>query len=107
MIRVLILLVICLFLITLNLSNSHTLVSLNYFFGAHTRPVPVAWLVSGVFAAGLALGWLFGLPAWIKLKLELRRLNKTMGQMEAELNERQTPQAGKSSFPASHDPDEF
>ena len=106
MIRVLLLIVLCIFLVALGVKNSQT-VSLNYVFGA-TQPVPVAWLVSGAFATGMVLGWLFGLPAWIRLKLELRRLKKAQDEMEADLNQqRRTTSAGSFKYPTRPDSDEF
>jgi len=112
MIRVLILVVLCLFLLTLSFSNSHSLVSLNYFFGVTSRPVPVAWLISGAFAAGLLLGWLFMLPGWVRLKLELRRQKRTQDRLEEEISLQRKPTGTRgfnipTSSPTSSDLDEF
>jgi uncharacterized membrane protein YciS (DUF1049 family) len=110
MIRLLILFVLCLFLLTLNLNNSHSLVGLNYCVA--TRPVPVVWLVSGAFATGIVIGWLFVLPGWIRLKLELRRRKKTQDQLEDEIRLQRKPTTARefdisTSSPTSSDPDEF
>src|SRR3972149_4549211 len=85
MIRLILLLILAFFLLTLGLKKSDLLVSLSYFFGVTTRPVPAAWLITGAFAVGLVLGWLFVLPGWIRLRLELRRQRRTQDRMEEEL----------------------
>lgn len=108
MIRLILLLILCLFLLTLGLKNGDSLVSLNYFFGVTTRPVPVVWLIAGAFAAGLVLGWLFVLPGWIRLKLELRRQRKTQDQLKEELGlYRKTTATGDVEIPTPSELDEF
>lgn len=108
MIRVLILVILCLFFLTLSLNNSHSLVSLNYFFGATTRPTPAAWLISGAFTAGLVIGWLFVLPGWVRLKLELRRRKRIQDRLEEEISlQRKATGTEEFEVPTSPDPDEF
>ena len=84
MIRVVLFIGLCLFLVALGLKNSQT-VSLNYLFGA-TQPIQAAWLISGAFAAGMLLGWLAVLPGWVRLKLELRRQRRTQDRLQEELS---------------------
>jgi len=108
MTRLILLLIFALFLLTLGLKNSDLLVSLNYFFGVTTRPVPVAWLIGGAFAVGLVLGWLFVLPGWIRLKLELRRQRRTQDRMEEELSlYRKTAATEDLKIPTPSELDEF
>ncbi len=107
MIRLILLLTLALFLLTLGLKNSDLLISLNYFFGVTTRPVPVAWLIAGAFAVGLVLGWLFVLPSWIRLKLELRRQRRTQNQMEEELGLYRKTATGELKIPTPSELDEF
>jgi uncharacterized membrane protein YciS (DUF1049 family) len=108
MIRFILLLILCLFLLTLGLSNSQSFVSLNYFFGIATRPIPVAWLITGTLAAGMVLGWLFVLPGWVRLKLELRRRRKAQDRLEEDLSlYRKTPEAEDIKAPGSSELDDF
>lgn len=108
MIRLILLLILALFLLTLGLKNSGLLISLNYFFGVTTRPVPVVWLIAGAFAVGLVLGWLFVLPGWIRLKLELRRQRRTQDRMEEELGQYRKPTAtGDLKISTPSELDEF
>jgi uncharacterized membrane protein YciS (DUF1049 family) len=107
MIRLLVLLVLCLFLLMLDLKNSGLVASLNYFFGV-TRPIPVAWLITGAFAAGLLLGWLFVMPGWVRLKLELRRQRRTQDRLEEELSLHRKPtEAEDIKIRTPPEPDEF
>ncbi len=85
MIQLILLTILGFLLLALGLMNSERLVSLNYFFGV-ARPIPIAWLIAGAFAAGLVLGWLFVLPGWVRLKIELRRQRKTQNRLEEELS---------------------
>jgi len=108
MIRLTLLLVIALFLVTLGFTNRNELVHLSYFFGVATRPMPVTWLIAGTFAAGLLLGWLFMLPSWVKLRLELRRQRRTQDRLEEEIGAyRKTTASSDPDIPSRPEPDEF
>ena len=108
MIRLTLLLILGLFLLTLGLKNSDLSVTLSYFLGITTRPIPIAWLIAGAFAAGLVLGWLFVLPGWIRLKLELRRQRRAQDRLEEELGlYRKTTSPGELKIPTPSELDEF
>jgi uncharacterized membrane protein YciS (DUF1049 family) len=108
MIRLTLLLIIVLFLVTLGFTNSKELVHLSYFFGVATRPIPVTWLIAGTFAAGLVLGWLFMLPSWVKLRLELRRQRRAQDRLEEEIGAyRKTTATSDLNIPTRPEPDEF
>jgi len=106
MIRLTLLLIIVFFLVILGFTNSNELVRLNYFFGS-SRPIPVAWLIAGTFAAGLLFGWLFMLPGWVKMRIELRRQRKAQDRLKEEIGEYRKIPANEINIPTRSEPDEF
>jgi len=60
------------------------------------------------FPAGMVLGWLFVLPGWVRMKLELRRRRKAQDRLEEDLSlYRKTPEAVETKSPAASELDDF
>jgi uncharacterized membrane protein YciS (DUF1049 family) len=108
MIRLTLLLVLTVFLVTLGFKNSNQLVSLSYFFGFAAGPIPVTWIIAETLAVGMVLGWLFLLPSWVKLRLELRRQRRAQDRLEEELGSyRKTTATVDLNPPTQSEPDEI
>lgn len=58
-------------------------VAINYLFGT-TPPLPLALVLLGAFIAGGVLFTAMVIPAWIKDKMEIRKLRRALQNKEAQ-----------------------
>ena len=92
MIRTLLFILILTLGFTFMLKNTEPQVTLQYFFGMETSPIPVYHLVTGAFITGMLLAGVLVFPEWLRLRLEVRRQRKAIQRIEEEM-ERIRPSA--------------
>ena len=92
MIRILILGLILLGALTFSMKNAQQEITLEYYFGLSTAPIPVYQVVVGTFILSGIVIILLLLPEWIKMRIKLRQQRKTLERVERELDRsRPTP----------------
>ncbi|HEY5593862.1 MAG TPA: LapA family protein [Nitrospiria bacterium] len=97
MIRALIFMLILLVAFTVVVKNTVQVVVLQYFFGLATPPIPVYQLVAGAFITGMLLTGLLVFPEWIRMRLEIRRLRKSLQRIEEEMARLRPPTPAMST----------
>jgi len=85
MIRVLLFILILLLGFTVVVKNTEQTVVIHYFVGLASPPIPVYHLVIGAFITGMLLTGLILFPEWIRMRLEIRRLRKSLQRIEDEM----------------------
>ena len=85
MIRLLLILLLATLALLFSVKNMDQQVSVWYFFGQTSGPVPLYLLLLGTFFGGMCIATLLLFPGWIKLRLELRKHKKILGKVEEEL----------------------
>lgn len=86
MIRLVILLMVIILYLTFVVYNMEDKVALKYVMGLSTDPLPVYLLLLAALMLGMVLATMFTIPAWIRMKMELRRQRRTIEEMEEDLN---------------------
>jgi lipopolysaccharide assembly protein A len=76
--------------LTFFLQNSAEEAILHY-FGATTKPTPIYKPILSAFGVGLLVMGILLFPAWIKLRIELRRSRKALQVAEEELDRHRNP----------------
>jgi uncharacterized integral membrane protein len=99
MIRVLILILILLLGFTMVVMNTDQTIVLHYFVGLASPPIPVYHLVIGAFITGMLLTGLMLFPEWIRMRLEIRRLRKSLQRIEDEMARLRPPSPVMSAKP--------
>ena len=69
------------------LQNQEQHVTVRYLFGMGEASTPLNVPILSAFAVGLALGTAMLLPAWIRGRLELRRMSRTLTELQADLEQ--------------------
>lgn len=87
MIRLIFSLIILLIVFILAMVNKEP-VQINYLLGS-TSQLPLYMILVGAFIAGGIVFSLLLLPAWIKNKMEIRKLRRSIKDIETETNENQ------------------
>lgn len=87
MIRLIFSLIILLIVFILAMVNKEP-VQINYLLG-NTSQLPLYMILVGAFIAGGIVFSLLLLPAWIKNKMEIRKLRRSIKDIETETNENQ------------------
>jgi uncharacterized integral membrane protein len=62
-----------------------------HYFGTTTEPTPIYKPILSAFGAGLLVMGILLFPAWIKLRIELRRSRKALQSVEEELDRHRNP----------------
>ena len=62
-----------------------------HYFGTTTDPTPIYKPILSAFGAGLLIMGILLFPAWIKLRMELRRSRKALQTAEEELDRQRNP----------------
>jgi putative membrane protein len=62
-----------------------------HYFGVTTNPTPIYKPILSAFGAGLLVMGILLFPAWIKLRIELRRSRKALQSAEEELDRHRNP----------------
>ena len=96
MIRALIFMLILLLGFTVVVKNTDQTVALQYFFSLSAPPIPVYQLVAGAFIFGMLLTGLMVFPEWIRMRLEIRRLRKSLQRIEDEMARLRPPSPAMS-----------
>lgn len=78
MIRLIVLTVLILLVVTFGIQNADQLISLHYYFGLSTPPLPAYQLVLAAFILGGLFVVILLFPEWVRLRLELRRHRKAL-----------------------------
>jgi lipopolysaccharide assembly protein A len=86
MIRILILAFVLVGAFTFMIENTEQTVQIRYLFGYSTPPMPVYQLVAGAFIVGMVLTGLLIFPEWIRMRLTIRRQNKSLQRIEEEMD---------------------
>jgi len=66
--------------------NQEQVVSLHFFGGMQTHPVPLYWIGLATFLLGLLLGALWVGPGWLRSALARRKQAKRIEQLEIDLD---------------------
>src|SRR5437660_8234488 len=62
-----------------------------HYFGITSKPTPISKPILIAFGSGLLIMGILLLPAWIKLRIELRRARKALHLSEEELDRLRNP----------------
>lgn len=62
-----------------------------HYFGTTTKPTPIYKPILSAFGVGLLVMGILLFPAWIKLRIELRRSRKALQMAEEELDRHRNP----------------
>lgn len=93
MIRLILVGILLLLSLTFFLQNQEQEVTLRYFFGLREATTELWRPVLSAFAVGLLVASILLFPAWVQVRLELRRKVKALQEAEADLERlRQPPQ---------------
>ena len=90
MVRLILIVTLLALSLTFFLQNSGEEAILHY-FGATTKPTPIYKPILSAFAVGLLVMGILLFPAWIKLRIELRRSRKALQVAEEELDRHRNP----------------
>jgi uncharacterized integral membrane protein len=81
MIRLVVALILTILALVLALQNK-TEVVVSSLFGYQTDPVPLYLVILIAFVSGAAATLVFTIPPWIRNKVEIRKLKRTLQKME-------------------------
>jgi len=90
MVRLILILTLIALSVTFFLQN-HGEEAILHYFGATTKPTPIYKPILSAFGAGLLTMGILLFPAWIKLRMELRRSRKALQLAEEELDRHRNP----------------
>ncbi len=79
--------------------NQEQQVSLHFFWGMETDPLPVYLIVLGSFLIGLFFSGLLFLPGWIRSMLDRRKKSKRIEQLEIDLDKMRSETLKEMPFP--------
>ncbi|TAJ08242.1 MAG: LapA family protein [Nitrospirae bacterium] len=100
MIRLILVGILLLLSLTFFLQNQEQEVTLRYFFGLREATTELWRPVLSAFAVGLLVASILLFPAWVQVRLELRRKVKALQEAEADLERLRRPlQATDDSLP--------
>jgi len=99
MIRLILVVVLLTLSLTFFLQNREEEAILHY-FGAISKPTPIYKPILISFVAGVLIMGILLFPAWIKLRIELRRSRKALQLAEGELDRRRNPLGAPGSRPS-------
>ncbi|MER3422706.1 MAG: hypothetical protein C4293_05240 [Nitrospiraceae bacterium] len=85
MIRLILVAILLLLSLSFFLQNQEQEVTLRYFFGLQSASTPIYKPILSAFAIGLLVAAILLLPAWVRLRIDLRRKTKALQEMEADL----------------------
>lgn len=85
MIRLILVAVLLLLSLTFFLQNQEQEVTLRYFFGLREATTELWRPVLSAFAVGILVATILLFPAWVQVRLELRRKMKALQEAEADL----------------------
>lgn len=107
MIRLILVGVLLLLSLTFFLQNQEQEVTLRYFFGLREATTELWRPVLSAFAVGLLVASILLFPAWVQVRLELRRKMKALQEAEADLERlRRSPAMEPASpVPGGQPPD--
>lgn len=105
MIRLILVGILLLLSLTFFLQNQEQEVTLRYFFGLREATTELWRPVLSAFAVGLLVASILLFPAWIQVRLELRRKVKALQQAEADLERlRRLPESPDHPLHQTGDP---
>jgi uncharacterized integral membrane protein len=90
MVRLILVIILLSLSVTFFLQNRQEEAVLHY-FGATTKPTPIYKPILSAFGAGLLIMGILLFPAWVKLRMELRRSRKSLQLAEEELDRLRSP----------------
>jgi lipopolysaccharide assembly protein A len=99
MIRLILVVILLTLSLTFFLQNREEEAILHY-FGATSKPTPIYKPILISFVAGVLIMWILLFPAWIKLRMELRRSRKALQLAEGELDRRRNPPGAPGTRPS-------
>lgn len=106
MIRLILVGVLLLLSLTFFLQNQEQEVTLRYFFGLREATTELWRPVLSAFAVGILVATILLFPAWVQVRLELRRKMKALQEAEADLERlRRTPAEHAGSLAGTQAPD--
>ncbi len=86
MVRLILLIIIAFILFAFSYMNREKQVPLHLLWKGETAPIAVYLIVVGAFLAGTVFAAIMTFPGWLKAKLEKRKLNKRIEQLETDLD---------------------
>ena len=98
MVRLILIVLLLALSLTFFLQNNGEEAVLHY-FGTTTNPTPIYKPILSAFGAGLLIMGILLFPAWIKLRIELRRSRKALQVAEEELDRHRNPLGPASGRP--------
>ncbi|MES4785818.1 MAG: hypothetical protein C4294_08360, partial [Nitrospiraceae bacterium] len=78
MIRLILVAILLLLSLSFFLQNQEQEVTLRYFFGLQSASTPIYKPILSAFAIGLLVAAILLLPAWVRLRIDLRRKTKAL-----------------------------
>lgn len=90
MVRLILVVILLTLSLTFFLQNRNEEAILHY-FGATSKPTPIYKPILSAFGAGVLIMGILLFPAWIKLRIKLRRSRKALQLAEEELDRRRSP----------------
>jgi putative membrane protein len=90
MVRLILIVMLLALSLTFFLQNNAEEAILHY-FGTTTKPTPIYKPILSAFGVGLLVMGILLFPAWIKLRIELRRSRKALQMAEEELDRHRNP----------------
>lgn len=99
MVRLIFLGLVVFFLFTFSYLNQDVKVSLSYLGGVQWGPISASFVVVGSFLVGIILAVVMTFPGWVKLRLQRRKLERRIAQLEEDLD-RIRSEALKGTSPA-------
>jgi lipopolysaccharide assembly protein A len=110
MVRLVLVVALLILSLTFFLQNREEEAILHY-FGAKSTPTPIYKPILSAFVAGVLIMGILLFPAWIKLRMELRRSRKALQLAEEELDRFRNPLGAPGSrsplsFPRAGSPEE-
>jgi putative membrane protein len=103
MVRLVLVIILLTLSVTFFLQNREEEAILHY-FGGSSKPTPIYKPILMAFGAGVLIMGILLFPAWIKLRMVLRRTRKALQLAEEELDKFRAPlnaPGGRSSLPYS------
>jgi len=98
MIRALIFMVVLVAAFAFMIENTEQTVQIKFLLGYATPPIPIYQLVAGAFLVGMVLTGLLIFPEWIRMRLTIRRQNKSLQRIEEEMDRLRPPSPPMASM---------
>ncbi len=67
-------------------NNQEQTISLHFFWGMQTDPLPFYWILISVFLIGFSLSALLFVPSWVRSMLDRRRKSRRIEQLEIDID---------------------